>query len=59
MPSMSLNPDGGGLGRHGKPLTVEFEATEKLYADYQVARHQSRRPQTPRCNCRTSSVTSQ
>ena len=32
-----LNPDGGGVvTEHGKPLTVEFEATEKLYADYQV-----------------------
>jgi acetylornithine deacetylase/succinyl-diaminopimelate desuccinylase-like protein len=33
----ALNPDGGGVvTEHGKPLTVEFEATEKLYADYQV-----------------------
>jgi acetylornithine deacetylase/succinyl-diaminopimelate desuccinylase-like protein len=32
-----LNPDSGGVVTdHGKPLTVEFEATEKLYADYQV-----------------------
>ncbi len=32
-----LNPDSGGVSTdHGKPLTVEFEATEKLYADYQV-----------------------
>jgi acetylornithine deacetylase/succinyl-diaminopimelate desuccinylase-like protein len=32
-----LNPDGGGVVTdHGKALTVEFEATEKLYADYQV-----------------------
>jgi acetylornithine deacetylase/succinyl-diaminopimelate desuccinylase-like protein len=32
-----LNPDGGGVVTdHGKPLTVEFEATEKLYGDYQV-----------------------
>ncbi len=32
-----LNPDSGGVvTEHGKPLTVEFEATEKLYADYQV-----------------------
>ncbi|MGC1389081.1 MAG: M20/M25/M40 family metallo-hydrolase [Steroidobacteraceae bacterium] len=32
-----LNPDGGGVVTdHGKPLTVEFEASEKLYADYQV-----------------------
>ena len=37
MPSYVLNPDGGGVVTdHGKPLTVEFEATEKLYADYQV-----------------------
>ena len=33
-----LNPDSGGITTdHGKPLAVEFEATEKLYADYQVA----------------------
>jgi acetylornithine deacetylase/succinyl-diaminopimelate desuccinylase-like protein len=33
----ALNPDSGGVvTEHGKPLTVEFEATEKLYADYQV-----------------------
>jgi len=33
----ALNPDSGGVATdHGKPLTVEFEATEKLYADYQV-----------------------
>ena len=32
-----LNPDSGGVTTdHGKPLSVEFEATEKLYADYQV-----------------------
>jgi acetylornithine deacetylase/succinyl-diaminopimelate desuccinylase-like protein len=32
-----LNPDSGGVtADHGKPLSVEFEATEKLYADYQV-----------------------
>jgi acetylornithine deacetylase/succinyl-diaminopimelate desuccinylase-like protein len=32
-----LNPDSGGVATdHGKPLTIEFEATEKLYADYQV-----------------------
>jgi acetylornithine deacetylase/succinyl-diaminopimelate desuccinylase-like protein len=32
-----LNPDSGGVATdHGKPLSVEFEATEKLYADYQV-----------------------
>ena len=32
-----LNPDSGGVSMdHGKPLTVEFEATEKLYADFQV-----------------------
>jgi acetylornithine deacetylase/succinyl-diaminopimelate desuccinylase-like protein len=34
---LALNPDSGGVVTdHGKPLTVEFEATEKLYADYQV-----------------------
>jgi acetylornithine deacetylase/succinyl-diaminopimelate desuccinylase-like protein len=33
----ALNPDSGGVVTdHGKPQTVEFEATEKLYADYQV-----------------------
>ena len=49
-----LNPDGGGLfPERGKPLTVEFEATEKLYADYQVLAtnrggHSSRpRPDNP------------
>jgi len=32
-----LNPDSGGVVTdHGKPLTMEFEATEKLYADYQL-----------------------
>jgi acetylornithine deacetylase/succinyl-diaminopimelate desuccinylase-like protein len=33
----ALNPDSGGVSmENGKPMTVEFEATEKLYADYQV-----------------------
>jgi acetylornithine deacetylase/succinyl-diaminopimelate desuccinylase-like protein len=32
-----LNPDSGGVvTEHGKPLTMEFEATEKLYADYEI-----------------------
>jgi acetylornithine deacetylase/succinyl-diaminopimelate desuccinylase-like protein len=32
-----LNPDSGGMVTdRGKPLTMEFEATEKLYGDYQV-----------------------
>jgi acetylornithine deacetylase/succinyl-diaminopimelate desuccinylase-like protein len=32
-----LNPDSGGvITDHGKPITMEFEATEKLYADYQL-----------------------
>ena len=32
-----LNPDSGGVVTdHGKALTMEFEATEKLYADYQL-----------------------
>jgi acetylornithine deacetylase/succinyl-diaminopimelate desuccinylase-like protein len=31
----ALNPDGGQV-RTEKPLAVEFEATEKLYADYQI-----------------------
>jgi acetylornithine deacetylase/succinyl-diaminopimelate desuccinylase-like protein len=34
---LALNPDSGGVVTdHGKPLSVEFEATEKLYGDYQV-----------------------
>ncbi len=33
----ALNPDSGGVvTEHGKPISVEFEATEKLYADYQL-----------------------
>ena len=33
----ALNPDSGGVAtEHGKPMTVEFEATEKLYGDYQL-----------------------
>jgi acetylornithine deacetylase/succinyl-diaminopimelate desuccinylase-like protein len=33
----ALNPDSGGVvTEHGKPMTVEFEASEKLYADYQL-----------------------
>ena len=33
----ALNPDSGGVvTERGKALTVEFEATEKLYADYQL-----------------------
>ena len=33
-----LNPDSGGVVTdHGNPLTMEFEATEKLYADYQLS----------------------
>jgi acetylornithine deacetylase/succinyl-diaminopimelate desuccinylase-like protein len=32
-----LNPDSGGVVTdHGRPLAMEFEATEKLYADYQL-----------------------
>ncbi|MGO9513075.1 MAG: M20/M25/M40 family metallo-hydrolase [Steroidobacteraceae bacterium] len=32
-----LNPDSGGVVTdHDKPVAVEFEATEKLYADYQL-----------------------
>jgi acetylornithine deacetylase/succinyl-diaminopimelate desuccinylase-like protein len=35
--AFALNPDSGGVvTEHGKPMTVEFEATEKLYADYQL-----------------------
>jgi len=34
----ALNPDSGGVvTEHGKALTVDFEATEKLYADYAVS----------------------
>jgi acetylornithine deacetylase/succinyl-diaminopimelate desuccinylase-like protein len=34
----ALNPDSGGVVTdHGKALTMEFEATEKLYADYQLS----------------------
>ncbi len=34
----ALNPDAGGVVlHHGKPVTLEFEATEKLYADYAVS----------------------
>ena len=33
----ALNPDSGGVVTdHGKALTMEFEATEKLYADFEV-----------------------
>ncbi len=33
----ALNPDSGGVAtEHGRPVAVEFEATEKLYADYQL-----------------------
>ncbi len=33
----ALNPDSGGVvTEHDKPVAVEFEATEKLYADYQI-----------------------
>jgi acetylornithine deacetylase/succinyl-diaminopimelate desuccinylase-like protein len=33
----ALNPDGGGVAsEHGKPMSVEFEAAEKLYADYDL-----------------------
>ena len=32
-----INPDGGGVDlRKGKPLLMSMDATEKLYADYQV-----------------------
>jgi acetylornithine deacetylase/succinyl-diaminopimelate desuccinylase-like protein len=34
----ALNPDSGGVVTdQGKPLSMEFEATEKLYGDFQVA----------------------
>jgi acetylornithine deacetylase/succinyl-diaminopimelate desuccinylase-like protein len=33
----ALNPDSGGMVTdHGRPLTMEFEATEKLYGDFQL-----------------------
>ncbi len=33
----ALNPDSGGVVTdHGKPLTMEIEATEKLYADFEL-----------------------
>jgi acetylornithine deacetylase/succinyl-diaminopimelate desuccinylase-like protein len=33
----ALNHDGGGiLAEHGKPVTMEIDAAEKLYADYQL-----------------------
>jgi acetylornithine deacetylase/succinyl-diaminopimelate desuccinylase-like protein len=32
-----INPDSGGIElEHGKPVTADVEATEKVYADYQV-----------------------
>jgi acetylornithine deacetylase/succinyl-diaminopimelate desuccinylase-like protein len=32
-----LNPDGGGVDvEHGKPVSVDVDATEKLYGDYQL-----------------------
>jgi acetylornithine deacetylase/succinyl-diaminopimelate desuccinylase-like protein len=32
-----LNPDGGGVDlEHGKPVSVNIDATEKLYGDYQL-----------------------
>jgi acetylornithine deacetylase/succinyl-diaminopimelate desuccinylase-like protein len=35
-----LNPDGGGVyTRNGKPSIVEVDASEKLYADYQLEIH--------------------
>jgi acetylornithine deacetylase/succinyl-diaminopimelate desuccinylase-like protein len=35
--AIALNPDSGGVVTdHGKPLSMEFEATEKVYADFQV-----------------------
>ena len=35
-----LNPDSGGIAtENGKPVAVEVEATEKLYADFQLTSH--------------------
>ncbi len=34
----ALNPDGGGLTtRHGQPVNLDIEASEKLYADFQLS----------------------
>ncbi len=42
----ALNADAGGLTTHdAKPLELGVEATEKLYADFQLDRNQSRRSQ--------------
>ena len=41
-----FNHDGGGiLSDHGKPVMMTVDATEKLYADFQLVGDQSRRPQ--------------
>ncbi len=41
-----LNSDGGGIDtRDGKPKIVSMDASEKLYADYQLKGHQPRRSQ--------------
>ena len=45
-----LNPDGGGVDlEKGKAVSVNIDASEKLYADYHGACHQSRRPQLAAC----------
>ena len=36
-PIFVINPDGGGVDlENGKPISVDVDATEKLYADYQL-----------------------
>jgi acetylornithine deacetylase/succinyl-diaminopimelate desuccinylase-like protein len=36
-PEFVINPDGGGVDlQNGKPLSVDMDATEKLYADFQL-----------------------
>ena len=41
-----INPDSGGVELdHGRAVVADVEATEKVYADYEVTATQSRRPQ--------------
>ena len=45
---MVFNHDGGGiLSDHGKPVMMTVDATEKLYADFQLVSDESRRSQFP------------
>ncbi|HTQ54099.1 MAG TPA: M20/M25/M40 family metallo-hydrolase [Bryobacteraceae bacterium] len=35
--AFAINPDGGGIDmEHGRPVSIDVEATEKLYADYDL-----------------------